>query len=430
MKQSRTYPIATITKKATRALKDGFSWVYADEVIKIETRDKAARAVENASLVDVCEENGTYRGTAFLSQNSTIRLRMVSTNANDRFDEAFWKRRIMWAWQHRVSCMKEQSLPHTDDTHCCRVIFSEADGIPGLIVDRYESVLVCQITTVGVERIKDLLYRLVVEVLHEAGEDIRALYERCDSPVRTKEGLALYKGWYTKLAPALSVPTSSQLIMHENGIAFSVDVENSQKTGFFLDQKYNRRAIRSICAGKRVLDCFSHVGPFALNAAVAGAKTVRAVDISELALKLAQENARLNHVEHIVHCSCADVLDYLRKLAQDKNYAHAEGGPFDVIILDPPAFTKSRSTISSAMRGYKEINYHAMKLLPRGGYLATCSCSHFMSTKLLQDVLRSAAQQAQVTLKQIEARQQACDHPIIWGMPETHYLDFFIFQII
>lgn len=426
MKQSRPYPKVIVTRKAARSLAGGHPWVFEGEVLREEPANDG-RCADNGDVVDVFEENGTWQGAGFLSRQSKIRVRVITHNANDRLDEAFWKRRLTWAWQHRVRTMGSRALPDTEsDTNCCRVIFSEADGIPGLVVDRYEDILVAQVGTVGTERLRDTLYPILLDVLSADGQSIRAIYERNDSPSRTKEGLPLYKGWWD----GTSEPQSTHLVIQENGLSFEIDLENGQKTGFFLDQKYNRRAIRELAAGRKVLDCFCHVGPFGLNAAAGGAEFVRCVDISESALKLAQENAALNGLTDCMAFTCADVLDYLPELTRDRRRAREEGGPFDLIILDPPAFTKSSGTVTQAKRAYQQLNYEAMRLLPRGGYLATCSCSQHMTRDLLAQTLSEAASDANVQLKQVEERQQAPDHPILWGVPETHYLDFFIFQVI
>ncbi len=376
------------------------------------------------------EENGTWQGTGLISQESTIRVRIVTRNANDRLDQAFWARKLVWAWEHRRVTMGGRALPGCEpDTNCCRVLFSEADGFPGLVVDRYEDILVAQVGTVGMERLRPVLYPLLLKTLRDAGEDVRWIYERNDGAVRDKEGLPRYKGWWSGDGVD-TAPESTRRIIRENGILYDVDFEQSQKTGFFLDQKYNRRAVRELAAGRRVLDCFCHVGPFGLNAAAGGAAYVREVDVSQTALDLAAENARLNHLEDRMAFTCTDVLDYLPELARDKRRLREEGGPFDLIVLDPPAFTKSRNAVAHAAKGYREINYQAMRLLPRGGYLATCSCSHFMTRDLLARAIAEAAHDANVQLKQVEERQQAPDHPILWGVPETHYLDFFIFQLV
>lgn len=393
--------------------------------------------MQNGDVVDVFEENGTWQGAGLVSEKSKIRVRIVSRNANDRFDDAFWRRKLEWAWQHRVTAMGTRALPGCEpDTNCCRVIFSEADGFPGLTVDRYEDVLVSQVNTVGMDRLRNVLYPLLLDVLRADGQHIRGIYERNDGATRKLEGLPQYKGWWRGTSGDASVPESARVIARENGISFDLDLENSQKTGFFLDQKYNRRAVRELARGRRVLDCFCHVGPFGLNAAAGGAEFVRCVDVSQTAIDLARENARLNGLDvdadgvERMGFTAANVLEYLPELRRDRTRLREEGGPFDLIVLDPPAFTKSRSTVDHALKGYREINQAAMQLLPRGGYLATCSCSQHMTTELLSRAIAEAAHNANVQLKQIEQRQQAPDHPILWGVPETHYLDFFTFQIV
>ncbi len=427
MKQVRPYPQVIVSHKAAKALAAGHPWVFSGEVLRMEPSPTDGRPAANGDLVDVREENGTWQGTGLLSELSTIRVRVVSRNANDRFDQAFWRRRIEYAWNHRKVTMGGRALPGCEpDTNCCRVVFSEADGLPGLVVDRYEWALVAQVGTVGMERLKPRLYPLLLDVLRADGQDVRAIFERNDGASRLKEGLPQEKGWWT----GAEVPETPRLVVRENGIAFDLDLLDSQKTGFFLDQKYNRRAVRELAAGRRVLDCFCHVGPFGLNAAAGGAQFVRCVDVSQVAIDLATQNARLNGLDDRMAFTCANVMDYLPELARDKRRLHEEGGPFDLIVLDPPAFTKSRSTVRNAERGYQEINTLAMRLLPRGGYLATCSCSHFMTRDLLAGAIARAAHDAGVQLKQVEERQQAPDHPILWGVPETHYLDFFVFQVV
>lgn len=422
MKQARPYPRIVVTRKAARSLKAGHPWVFEGEVLEAEP-------CANGSVIDVFEENDTWQGAGLLSQESKIRVRIVTRNANDRVDEAFWGRRVAWAWEHRKVAMGGRALPGCEpDTNACRVVFSEADGMPGLIVDRYEHVLVAQVGTVGIELLRPTIYPLLLQTLQADGQDVRCIYERNDSPARTKEGLPQYKGWWD--GEAAEVPESARIKVVENGLVFDLDIENSQKTGFFLDQKYNRRAVRQIAGGRRVLDCFCHVGPFGLNAAAGGADFVRCVDVSQTAIDLAAENARLNGLDDRMDFTCANVLEYLPELRQDRARLREQGGPFDLIVLDPPAFTKSRGTIKHAAKGYREINYEAMRLLPRGGYLATCSCSHFMTRDLLAEAIADAAHQANVQLKQVEERQQAPDHPILWGVPESHYLDFFVFQVV
>ena len=436
MKQLRAYPQAVISKKAAASLHHGHPWVFDAEVRRIDPAPVDGREVQNGDLVDVVDEKGSYLGTGLLSEQSKIRIRLVSRNANDRFDEAFWERKLRWAWDYRASTMGARSLPGAEpDTNCCRVVFSEADAFPGLIIDRYEDVLVSETLTFGMERLRPLLLPMAVRVLREAGQDVRAVYERNDAAVREKEGLARYKGFYElpeELARPLDggeagVPTANRVIC-ENGVRYELDLENSQKTGFFLDQKYNRRAVARLARGRRVLDCFTHVGSFALNCALAGAEFVHGVDVSATAVDLCRKNAALNGVQDRAQFTVANVFDYLPGLEAD--HGRAAGGPFDLIVLDPPAFTKNRRTVAEAARGYRQINYRAMRLLPRGGYLATASCSHFMPTDKFCDVIREAAHDAGVQLRQVEARQQAPDHPIVWGIPESDYLKFFIFQIV
>ncbi|MGN0968977.1 MAG: class I SAM-dependent rRNA methyltransferase [Oscillospiraceae bacterium] len=409
MKAERRFPRFIITPKGTRWVEQGHPWIYADEVIREEGE------CENGALADAVSEKGKYLGTGFVSRESKIRLRLVSRNANDRFDEAFWKRRIQYAWDYRKTVMG-------GDLSCCRVIFGEADGFPGLTVDRFSDLLVTQTLSVGLERIKPMLFPLLVQVLREDGQEIRGIFERNDVPIRALEGLEQNKSWFP--LEGETHPASTVTEICENGIFYSVDVENGQKTGFFLDQKYNRLAVAKLAKGRRVLDCFTHTGSFALNAAKGGAEHVTAVDVSASAIEMAKANAERNGLADRMDFVTADVFDLLPELA-------AKGkAPYDFIILDPPAFTKSRKTVNSAERGYKEINFRALKLLPRGGYFATASCSHFMPSELFTKMLRSAALDAGVELRQIEARQQAPDHPILWNVPETDYLKFYIFQVV
>lgn len=409
MKAARPYPKIIITPKGEAALTGGHPWVYEGEVTAVDG------AVEDGGLVDVVSRRGSWLGCGFYNSRSKIRVRLVSRNANDDFSDAFWERRIRYAWEYRKTVMGET------DSRCCRVIFGEADLFPGLTVDRFESVLVTQTLSLGMERIKPRLFPLLAKVLREDGQDIRGIYERNDVAIRELEGMAQGKGWYP--LPGEMPPSQTTVDIVENGIRYTVDFENGQKTGFFLDQKYNRLAVSRLAKGRTVLDCFTHTGSFALNAARGGAAHVTAVDVSEFAVQCAAENARRNGLDGVMDCMAANVFDLLPQLEKQPR-------KYDFIILDPPAFTKSRKTVASAMTGYKEINYRAMKLLPRGGYLATCSCSHFATEELFIKMLRSAARDAGVQLRQIEARQQCADHPILWGVEETNYLKFFIFQVI
>ena len=406
MKIEREYPSFIITKKGSAWVGTGHPWIYAQEIISKSTEP------ENGALVDALSENGRYLGTGLYSRESKIGLRLISRNANDRFDAEFWKRRIRYAWDYRRTVMG-------GDVSCCRVIFGEADGFPGLTVDRFSNILVTQTLSVGMERLKDAIFPLLAEVLRESGERIDGIYERNDVAIRALEGLEQGKGWYE--LPGEEHPQSTVTEICENGIYYAGDFENGQKTGFFLDQKYNRFAVARLAKGRRVLDCFTHTGSFALNAARGGAEHVTAVDVSESAVEMARENARRNGLEDRMDFVAADVFDLLPEVKK---------GEYDFIILDPPAFTKSRRTVGRAEKGYKEINLRALKALPRGGYFATASCSHFMPSELFVKMLRSAAQDANVELRQIEARQQAPDHPILWNVPETDYLKFYIFQVV
>lgn len=407
MKSKRNFPILTVTKKAEASLKKGHPWVYDAEITQ------TFGELENGCLVDVLSPKGSYLGTGFLSLNSKIRVRVLSSNANETFLPAFWERRLKYAVEYRKTVMG-------DDFSCCRLVFGEADGLPGLTVDRFSDILVAQVLSFGMDKIKDMIYKTLVKILRESGEEISGVYERNDVAIRELEGLEQYKGWYEGIEHTDKTVTE----ICENGIKYLVDVENGQKTGFFLDQKYNRLAVSKIAKDKKVLDCFTHTGSFALNAAMGGAERVTAVDVSKTAVEMAKANAERNGLDGRMDFLAADVFDLLPEL-------EAKGGkPYDFIILDPPAFTKSRKTVKSAERGYKEINYRAMKLLPRGGYLATCSCSHFMRNNLFVKMLHDAAADAGIQLKQIEARQQACDHPVLWNVPETDYLKFYIFQVV
>jgi len=405
MKQTRVFAKATVTAKAERSIEIGHPWVYDTEVVSAEN------GVENGGLVDVVSIKGKYLGTGFLSERSKIRIRLVSRNANDRFDRAFWERRLRHAWEYRKTVMG-------GDLGCCRLIFGEADFFPGLTVDRFSDVLVTQTLSLGIERLKETLFPLLLEILREDGQRIRGIYERNDVAIRELEGLEQGKGWFQ--APDGFSTARTEIV--ENGVSYAVDFENGQKTGFFLDQKYNRQAVSRFAKGRQVLDCFTHTGSFAMNTARGGAAHVHAVDVSEAAIASAKENAEQNGLSSVISFQTADVFDLLPQLEGKREY--------DFIILDPPAFTKSRKTIDAAARGYKEINLRAMKLLPRGGYLATCSCSHFMSRERFEKMLKEAAADASVELRQMEARQQAPDHPILWNVPETDYLKFYLFQVV
>lgn len=402
MKIKRNYPQVVISKKAEKRQEKKHPWVYDNEILSYEP-------YENGDIVDVVSESGKYYGSGFINENSVIRVRILSRNANDVFDEAFYERRLRHAIEYRKTVMK-------DDFSCCRLIFGEADMFSGLTVDRFNDLLVAQVNSLGMEKIKDLLFHKLIELLNEERDEIKGIYERNDSNLREKEGLVQYKGYYP--LRNMEIPSYTHTIICENGIEYEVDVENGQKTGFFLDQKYNRLAVARLAENMRVLDCFTHTGSFGLNAANGKAKRVVSVDISSSAIEMAKKNADRNQldVEYVV----ADVFEYLENMKKNE---------FDLIILDPPAFTKSKKTVNNAYEGYKKINLAAMRKLPRGGYLATCSCSHFMENYLFVRMLKEAAHEANVDLRLIEERRQCCDHPILWNVPETEYLKFYIFQI-
>ena len=406
MKTKRAFPRMVVNKKAETSLRSGHPWVYGAEVLEKEP-------AENGSVVDVFSEKGTYLGSGFYNERSKIMVRVLSKNANDAFDEAFFRRRIRYAIDYRKTVMGE-------DFNACRLIFGEADGLPGWTVDRFEDVLVTEVLSLGIEVRKGMLLTLLREELEKDGVAVRVIYERNESPLRLKEGLEQGKG-YVDL-PGLETEGTGLVKITENGIRYEVDYVNGQKTGFFLDQKYNRRAAARLAKGKRVLDCFTHTGAFALNCARAGAASVTAVDVSELALDEVARNAALNGLN--VMPLKADVFDLLTELTAQKCR------DYDYIILDPPAFTKSNATAKAAFNGYKQINRMAMKLLPRGGYLATCSCSHFMYEDQFKRMLLEAAQEADVSLRFIEQRQQGPDHPILPTVPETYYLKFYLLQVL
>lgn len=412
MKQAREYPQVKVSKKAEHAIIKGHPWVYFNEITE-------AQPFENGELVDVVSQKGSYLGTGFANENSKIRVRLISRNANDKFDEAFFERRLRHAIDYRKTVMG-------DDFSNCRLIFGEADSFPGLTVDRFGDILVAQVLSLGIEKRKKMLFELLAKIFAQDNQPIRGIYERNDVAIRELEGMEQYKGFFP--LEGYPISDSTETTITENGITYAVDFENGQKTGFFLDQKYNRLAVAKLSRGKRVLDCFTHTGSFGLNAAKGGAEYVLSVDISESAVEMAQKNAKANGLDGKVEYLAANVFDLLPKLSEGEMINRY--GKFDFIILDPPAFTKSRQTVESAMRGYKEINLRAMRLLPRGGYLATCSCSHFMTEQLFVKMLHQAAADAGVSLRQIEARQQSPDHPILWNVEETNYLKFYLFQVV
>ena len=404
MKSDRPYPFVTIDARGAKRAQQGHPWVFDNEITAQEG------ALEDGALCDVRSPKGRYLGTGYYNSHSKIRVRLLSQNANDKFDQAFFARRAQYAWDYRKTVMGP-------DAGSCRVIFGEADRFPGLTVDKFGDILVTQTLCLGTELRKDWIFPALVQAIEAGGEHIRGIYERNDVKIRELEGMEQNKGWYPLEGKPL--PESTQTEIVENGIRYLVDFENGQKTGFFLDQKYNRAAAARIAPGRAVLDCFTHTGSFGLNCAKAGAKRVHSVDVSETAIACAKENAARNGLS--VEYEVANVFDLLPSLTP---------GEYDYIILDPPAFTKSGKTVKNAERGYKEINYRAMKALPRGGYLATCSCSHFMTDALFRKMLQSAASDAQVELRLVEARAQGPDHPVLWNVPETDYLKFYIFQVV
>jgi 23S rRNA (cytosine1962-C5)-methyltransferase len=393
--------IVTLKKGEGRTIKAGGAWIFDNEIDTITGRFK------NGEVVTVHDFDGYPMGKGFINQNSKIRVRMMTRKPEQEIDDAFLTMRVKNAWEYRKT---------TVDTSSCRIIFGEADFLPGLVIDKYEDVLVVECLALGMEQFKEKIVNFLKEILAEDGIKIRGVYERSDANERTKEGLAKVKGFIGE-----EFDTNVEIV--ENGVHYMVDVVNGQKTGFFLDQKYNRLAMQRICKGKKVLDCFTHMGTFALNAGIAGAAEVTGLDISEYAVSQAEANARLNHLENTVHFRCANVLDELPKLAQ-------AGEKYDVVILDPPAFTKSREATKNAIKGYREINMKGLKLVKDGGYLATCSCSHFMTQELLAKTVKEAAKATHKRLRQVEFRTQAPDHPILWAADESYYLKFYIFQVV
>ena len=393
----------TLKKGEGRTIKAGGAWIYDNEI------DTITGSFKNGDIVRVHDFDGYPMGAGFINQNSKIRVRMLTRKADQPIDESFLRNRVQAAWDYRKTVMPAADL------NCCRVIFGEADWLPGLTVDKYDDVLVVECLALGMEPLKTMLIDNLKEILASDGFKIRGVYERSDSPVRKKEGLQPYKGFIGD-----EFDTNVEIV--ENGIHYMVDVVNGQKTGFFLDQKYNRLAMHRICRDKKVLDCFTHMGTFALNAGIAGATSVVGLDISEFAVAQATENARRNGLSDTVKFRAANVLDELPKL-------YEQGESYDVVILDPPAFTKSREATKNAIKGYREINMKGMKLVRDGGYLATCSCSHFMTQELFTEVIGQAAKAVHKRLRQVEFRTQACDHPILWAADESYYLKFFIFQV-
>lgn len=393
--------IVTLKKGEGRIIKAGGLWIFDNEI------DTITGSFKNGEIVNVRDFDGYPMGRGYINQNSKIRIRLMTRHIDQPIDEEFLRMRVQNAWDYRKT---------TVDTASCRIIFGDADFLPGLVVDKYEDVLVVQCLALGMEAFKLTIVNLLKEILKADGIRIRGVYERSDANERTKEGLNKVKGF-------IGDEFDTSVEIQENGVRYLVDVVNGQKTGFFLDQKYNRLAMQRICKGKKVLDCFTHMGTFALNAGLAGATDVTGLDISEYAIQQAQENAKRNHLEQTVHFRCANVLDELPELAQ-------EGEKYDVVILDPPAFTKSREATKNAIKGYREINMKGLKLVKDGGYLATCSCSHFMTQELLAKTIQEAARSAHKRLRQVEFRTQSPDHPILWAADESYYLKFYIFQVV
>ena len=392
--------IVTLKKGEGRTIKAGGMWIFDNEI------DTILGSFENGDIVIIHDFDGYPMGRGFINVNSKIRIRLMTRHVDQEINEEYLRMRVQNAWAYRKT---------TVDISSCRVIFGEADFLPGFVVDKYEDVLVVQCLALGMEQFKLKLVELLKETLAADGIYIRGVYERSDANERKKEGLPKVKDF-------IGEPFDTNIEIVENGVHYMVDVVDGQKTGFFLDQKYNRLAMQRICKGKKVLDCFTHMGTFALNAGIAGAADVTGLDISEYAIEQANANARLNGLENTVHFRCANVLDELPKLA-------AAGEQYDVVILDPPAFTKSREATKNASKGYREINMKGLKLVKDGGYLATCSCSHFMTQELLAKTIREAARSAHKRLRQVEFRTQAADHPILWAADESYYLKFYIFQV-
>ena len=393
--------IVTLKKGEGRTIKAGGAWIFDNEIAEINGR------FTNGDVVTVQDFDGYPMGKGFINQNSKIRIRMMTRKADVEIDHGFLEMRVRNAWEYRKT---------VGDISSCRVIFGEADFLPGLVIDKYEDVLVVECLALGMEQFKREIVDILRGVLAEDGIIVRGVYERSDANERVKEGLPKVKGF-------IGEPFDTNVEIVENGVHYMVDVVNGQKTGFFLDQKYNRLAMQRICKGKRVLDCFTHMGTFALNAGIAGAAEVTGLDISEYAVEQATANAQRNHLQDTVHFCCANVLDELPRLA-------AAGEKYDVVILDPPAFTKSREATKNAIKGYREINMKGLKLVKDGGYLATCSCSHFMTEELLAKTVKEAAKAVHKRLRQVEFRTQAPDHPILWAADESYYLKFFIFQVV
>ncbi len=393
--------MVTVKKGEARSLKAGGLWIYDNEI------DTITGAVEDGELVRVNDFDGYVLGTGFMNRKSKLTVRMLTRDKDAEINEAFLEKRVRTAWEYRKK---------TVDTSSCRLIFGEADFLPGLVVDKFSDVCVVQSLALGIDRLKPVILDALTKVLAEDGITLRGIYERSDAKVREQEGMERFKGFLTE-------PFDTEVEIAENGVKYLVDIADGQKTGFFLDQKYNRLAVQKLCKDAKVLDCFTHTGSFALNAGIAGANSVLGVDASELAVEQARKNAELNGLSETVKFQCADVFELLPELER-------AGEQFDVVILDPPAFTKSRNSVKNAVRGYREINIRGLKLVKDGGYLCTCSCSHFMTPELFTETIAQAAKDAHVRLRQVEYRTQAADHPILWAANESYYLKFYIFQVV
>ena len=393
--------IATLKKGEGRTLKAGGLWVYDNEI------DSVMGSFENGDIIAVHDFDGYFLGIGFINTNSKITIRILSRKKDAVIDRNFLKKRLEDAWNYRKA---------TVDTGSCRIVFGEADFLPGIVIDKFSDVLVVESLALGIDRLKLQIVELLKEILAEDGIFIRGVYERSDAKVRLNEGMERFKGF-------IGEPFDTKVLIEENGVKYMVDVEDGQKTGFFLDQKNNRASIHRLCKGKRVLDCFTHTGSFALNAGIAGAEEVLGVDASMTGILQAEENARLNGLEDRVKFRCADVFELLPSLEEQKE-------SYDVVILDPPAFTKSRNSIKNAVKGYREINLRGMRLVRNGGFLVTCSCSHFMDPELFAKTIKEAAKGAHKRLRQVEFRTQCADHPILWAADESYYLKFYIFQVI
>lgn len=393
--------VVTLKKGEGRMVKSGGMWIFDNEI------ESVMGTFENGDLVLVHDFDGYPMGIGFINRNSKIRVRLFSRKEDTVIDEAFFRTRLQQAWEYRKK---------TVDTSSCRVVFGEADFLPGLVIDKFSDVLVVQSLALGIDRYKELIVKLLKEILAEDGITIRGVYERSDAKVRKQEGMELKKGFIGE-----AFDTNVEIV--ENGVLYVVDIKEGQKTGFFLDQKYNRAAVGRLCQDADVLDCFTHTGSFALNAGLGGARRVLGIDASDLAIHQAMFNARMNDLQGIVNFACGDVFDLLPDFEK-------KGKQFDVVILDPPAFTKSRNSVKNAVKGYREINMRALKLVKDGGYLATCSCSHFMTYELFTETIRQAAKSAHKRLRQVEYRTQAPDHPILWAADESYYLKFYIFQVV